>query len=58
MKVNESKTKIMIFRKGERMEIEKWKYKNKEVEVVGENKYLGFWFMTENLYILGKWRRK
>lgn len=52
LEVNENKTKIMVFRKGGRVGKEKWSYKNKELEVVGEYKYLRFWFKTGNSYSL------
>lgn len=42
LEVNEKKAKVMIFRKGGREGKEKWKYKNRELEVVKEYKYLGF----------------
>lgn len=42
LEVNEKKTKVMIFRKGGREGKKKWKYKNRELKVVKEYKYLGF----------------
>lgn len=48
--VNEKKTKIMVFRKGGRRRREKWFFAGKELEVVGDYKYLGFWFTTSNSY--------
>ncbi|XP_015122683.1 uncharacterized protein LOC107045068 [Diachasma alloeum] len=50
MEVSVEKTKIMIFRKGRRKSAESWKYKGKEVEIVKEFKYLGFWFTTRNTF--------
>lgn len=48
MEVNESKTKIMIFQKGGKRKKEKWEYKGKELEIVKEYKYLGYWFSNGN----------
>ena len=43
LKVNTSKTKIMVFRKGGRTgSSDAWKYDNKPIEVVSVFKYLGF----------------
>lgn len=52
MEVNISKSKIMIFRNGGKRKAENWKYKEEELEVVGEFNYLGFWFSTRNRYSL------
>lgn len=60
IEVNEQKTKVIIFRKGEKRCKESWKYKGKELEVVSEYKYLGFWFTAGNSYRLHiqKWWQK
>ena len=53
MKVNMSKTKIMLFRRGGIVKInEKWYYQNKKLEIVSEYKYLGMYFTS-----FLKWRR-
>lgn len=52
IRVNERKTKIMMFRKGGRKGKEKWEFLGKKLEIVGEYKYLGFWFTTGNSYAL------
>ena len=45
IEVNVKKTKIMIFRKRGRLKKgEGWKFQEKEIEVVNEFKYLGYWF--------------
>lgn len=49
MEVNTEKTKIVVFRKGGKMKKnEKWTYRGKDIEVVKDFKYLGFWFSTKN----------
>lgn len=46
MKVNEEETKVMIFRKGGILGEEKWKYKNRDLQVGKEYKYLACWFTS------------
>ena len=49
MEINVQKTKIMILRKGGRLKKgEGWKFQGKEIEVVKEFKYLGYWFTPKN----------
>ena len=53
MKVNMSKTKIMLFRRGGIVKVnEKWYYQNKKLDIVSEYKYLGMYFTS-----FLKWRR-
>lgn len=53
LKVNLSKTKIMIFRKGGHLaKYEKWFLNQKEIEVVNNYKYLGFTLTTKLSYDL------
>lgn len=45
LEVNTDKMKIMVFRKGGKLrESEKWKFRDKDIEVVNKFKYLGYWF--------------
>ena len=46
MEINVDKTKIMIFQNGGRRKEEKWEFCKREVEVVNQFKYLGYWFST------------
>ena len=47
MKVNMSKTKIMVFRRGGIVKVnEKWYYQNKKLDIVSEYKYLGMYFTS------------
>ena len=47
--ININKTKVLIFKnEGKNKRGEKWKYKNMELEIVKEYKYLGVWFSTGN----------
>lgn len=49
MEVNVKKTKIMVFRRGDkRKKDEGWKFKDEIIEVVNEFKYLGFLLSTNN----------
>lgn len=49
LEINTSKTKIMVCRKaGGLKKKEKWTLKGKEIEVVNEYKYLGFWIDARN----------
>ena len=49
LKVNLGKTKIVVFKKGRKLKnVEKWKYKDIKVEVVGNYKYLGVDFSFNN----------
>lgn len=41
---------MMIFRKGGKRGRGKWSYMEKELEIVWEYKYLGFWFTSGNTY--------
>ena len=50
MEINVNKTKIMIFQNGGRRKKEKWELCEREVEVVNQFKYLGYWFSTGNRY--------
>lgn len=50
MEVNKDKTKVMVFRKEGGLGKEKWVYKNKELEIVNEYKYLDFWITGKNTY--------
>ena len=50
MEINMDKTKTMIFQNGGRRKKEKWKLCEREVEMVNQFKYLGYWFSTENRY--------
>ena len=47
MKVNMSKTEIMVFRRGGIVKVnEKWYYQNKKLYIVSEYKYLGMYFTS------------
>lgn len=46
--LNAGKSKILVFCKKERSKERKWKWKNEELEEVGEFKYLGFTFKKNN----------
>ena len=50
MEINVNKTKIMIFQNGGRRNKEKWELCEREVEVVNQFKYLGYWFSIANRY--------
>ena len=50
MEVNVEKTKIVVFGNGGRRKKERWNYKDRELEVVSEFNYLGFWFTATNQY--------
>ena len=54
MEANESKTKVMDFRKGGHLSInEKWFYNGKLVNVVNSYRYLGFTFTTNLSFRVG-----
>lgn len=47
--VNVKKTKIMVFRNGgKRVRDEKWRFKEEDIQVVNDFKYLGYLFTTRN----------
>lgn len=48
MQINAKKTKIMVFRKGGKLEKTTWKLGENELEVVKSFRYLGFYFTTGN----------
>lgn len=51
LEINADNTKIMIFRnRGRRKVGEKWKVNSKDLKIVNEYKYLGFWFSTKEDY--------
>lgn len=50
LEVNKRRTKVRVFRKRWGIRKEKWKYNGRELEVVNEYKYLGFWCTTRNLW--------
>lgn len=50
LEVNAGKTKVMVFKNGgRRKKEEKWYYKGRELEIINEYKYLGFWFSNKNI---------
>ena len=52
MQVNITKTKVMVFRNGERRKLgEIWKYGRSEIQEVGSYKYVGFTFTGKNSFM-------
>ena len=52
MKVNLSKSKIMVFKNGGKLsKYEKWYYGNEKIEVVRNYKYLGVWFSSNGRFL-------
>ncbi len=49
--LNTKKSKMQIFKKlGKTGKAEKWVWERKEIEIVQEYNYLGFWMQSDNVY--------